>query len=66
MAKQQAANAGQTDASTDDLVTSRAWELFARNVNVTGQRTVTHEKLAENCWEAAEAFESFMNPKPKG
>jgi hypothetical protein len=66
MAKQQTSQPEHPKAGDSDHISDRAWELFARNVNVTGQRTVTHEKLAENCWEAAEAFESFMNPKPKG
>ena len=66
MAKSSQPQSATGNATADDVSLSRAWELFARHVNVTGSATITHEKLAENCWLAAEAFETFLNSKPKG
>lgn len=54
-----------TDPAT---LTAWAWDLFSRNVNVAGISTTTNEYLAEQCFKAAEAFDTIANhskPEPK-
>lgn len=65
-AAQQPDTVSATPVPSCSLCDIRAWELFSRNVNVTGTPTVTHEHLAEQCRLAAQAFESALNPQPKG
>lgn len=46
------------EAPPSPLRELRAWELFARSVQVSGTPTHTHDHLAAECFKAAAAFEA--------
>lgn len=48
-------------AKSKNETEDRAWELFAANVVVAGQPSVTADHLAKECFKAVAVFEAIAN-----